>query len=102
MNCEELLVRLVAQAGDEGAELVTVRAIVEEASQLGAARMLARIGLDDATAHDDLCELRELLRAWRDAKASAWRAAIDWVVRGMLALLLMGIAWRLGFAEFLK
>ena len=47
-------------------------------------------------------ELRELLRAWRDAKASAWRAAIEWVVRGALALLLIGLAWRLGFAGLLK
>ncbi len=47
-------------------------------------------------------ELRELLRAWRDAKASAWRAVIDWAVRGALALLLVGIAFRIGAMELLK
>lgn len=102
MNNEDLLTRLVAQAADDGGDMATLRAIVEEASQLGAQRMLARIGLDDATAPDDLQALRELLRAWRDAKASAWRAAVEWCVRGLLALLLIGIAYRLGFAELLR
>ena len=41
-------------------------------------------------------ELRELLSAWRDAKRSARKAAIGWVVRMVLALLLIGIAFRLG------
>ena len=47
-------------------------------------------------------ELRELLSAWRDAKKSAWKAAIDWLVRGVLALLLVGIALRLGAGEMLR
>ena len=102
MNSEDMIARLVAQATDEGADLVTLRAIVEEASDLGAKRVLWRMGLDDETAHGDLIELRQLLRAWRDAKASAWRAAVNWVVRGCLALLLVGIAVRLGAADLLK
>lgn len=102
MNSDDVLAQLVAQAADGGGDMVTLRAIVEEASQLGAQRMLARLGLDDATAQDDLHELRELLRAWRDAKASAWRAAIEWCVRGVLALLLVGIAYRLGLMGLLK
>jgi len=102
MNNEDLLAQLVAQAAGAGTDLVTLRAIVEEASQLGAQRMVAQLGLDDDGAHSDLSELRELLRAWRDAKASAWRAAVDWVVRGALALLLIGIAYRLGVAELLR
>lgn len=102
MNNEEMLAQLVAQAAGEGAELVTLRAVVEEACDLGARRTLARLGLDDETAPGDLIELRQLLRAWRDAKASAWRAAVEWVVRGVLALLLVGIAYRLGVAEILK
>lgn len=102
MNRDEMLARLLAQAADEGAELVTLRAIIEEASELGAERVLSRMGLDDPTAHSDLSELRELLQAWRDAKASAWQAAIGWLVRGALALLLIGIAVRLGVPELLK
>ena len=45
MNREDMLARLIAQASAEGGELVTLRAIVEEASELGASRTLDRIGL---------------------------------------------------------
>lgn len=102
MNTNDMLAGLVAQAAEDGGDLVTLRAIVEEASQVGAQRVLANIGMDDDSAQGDLAELRQLLAAWRDAKASAWRAAVDWAVRGVLALLLIGIAYRIGFAGLLK
>jgi hypothetical protein len=41
-------------------------------------------------------ELRQLLKAWRDAKSSARNAVIGWVVRGALALVLIGIAIKTG------
>ncbi len=47
-------------------------------------------------------ELRQLLRAWRDAKSTAWQAMVTWLVRGALALLLVGIAVRMGASELLK
>jgi hypothetical protein len=56
MKREEMLARLMAQENAEGGDLVTLRAIVEEASELGAARMLARMGLNDDGAPDDLSE----------------------------------------------
>ncbi len=102
MNNKDMLAQLIAQAADEGAGLVTLRAIVEEASELGAQRVLSHIGLDDETAQSDLTELRQLLRAWRDAKSTAWREAVNWIVRGALALLLVGIAVRMGATELLK
>ncbi len=102
MKREDMLARLIAQVTDDGADLVSLRAIVEEASELGAARALSRMGLADETAQHDLSELRELLAAWRDAKASVWKATVDWAVRGVLALLLVGIAFRLGATELLK
>lgn len=102
MNQEQMLARLIAQAADQGSELVTLRAIVEESSELGANRVIARLGLADDGAPEDLDELRELLQAWRDAKASAWKAAVEWVVRGVLALLLIGIAVRIGVPEILR
>lgn len=102
MTREEMLARLIAQAEGEGGDMVTLRAIVEEATGLGAERVLARMGLSDPSAHNDLNELRELLRAWRDAKASAWKAAVGWVVRGVLALLLFAIAVRLGFGDLVQ
>ncbi|MBU7579706.1 MAG: hypothetical protein KAF27_04445 [Porphyrobacter sp.] len=96
MSREDILASLMAQARDEGAELVTLRAIVEEASALATDRALERLGLGDPGAEGDLVELRELLQAWRDAKTSAWKAFIDWVIRGALALLLIGFAVRFG------
>lgn len=102
MNREDMLARLIAQAEADGGDLVTLRAIVEEASDMGAVRVLDRMGLSDAEAHEDLAELRELLQAWRDAKASAWKAAVGWVVRGVLALLLFGFAMRFGFGDLVR
>ena len=102
MTREDLLARLMVQAAGEGSDIVTLRAIIEETTELASDRALARLGLSDADAQDDLDELRELLGAWRDAKASAWKAVIDWVVRAALALLLIGIAVRLNVAELLQ
>ena len=102
MTRKEMLARLIAQADAQDGDLITLRAIVEEASELGAARVLERIGLSDPSAPDDIDELRELLSAWRDAKASAWKAAVDWLVRGVFALLLVGIAVRLGVGEMVR
>lgn len=101
MSRDDILASLMAQARDEGAELVTLRAIIEEASVLAADRVLDRLGLGDAHAEGDLGELRELLKAWRDAKTSAWKALIEWITRGVLALLLIGIAVRLGVWDLL-
>ena len=102
MTREDMLARLVAQAASTPPEIVTLRALVEEASERGAARALERLGLEDARAKHDMGELRELLGAWRDAKKSAWKAAVEWLVRGLLALLLVGIALRLGVGEMLR
>ncbi len=96
MTREDMLAALMAQAQGSGADLITLRAIVEESSELGADRVLDRLGLDDENAQGDIDELRDLLEAWRVAKTSAWKAVVDWVVRGAMALLLIGIAMRLG------
>ena len=102
MNREDMLARLIAQAAGEGGELVTLRAMVEEASAIGADRALAKLGLGDPAAGEDIGNLRELLSAWRDAKKSAGKALVEWLVRGLLALLLIGLAVRLGVAEMLR
>ena len=102
MKREDMLAALIAQASENGSELVTLRAIVEEASEIGAHRVLDRLGLDDDSAQGDLDELRDLLTAWRAAKASAWKATVEWLVRGIMALLLIGIAVRLGVPGLLR
>ena len=98
---DALIVAQLAQA--DGHDLVTLRALVEEASEMGARRALARLGLADEDAREDVVELRQLLKAWRDAKSSARNAVIGWIVRGCLALVLIGIALKLGlFALVVK
>lgn len=72
MTDGDIVARLMAQGEARGSDLATLRALAEEASEAGARRALARLGLSDEAAHGDLAELRELLRAWRDAKRSAW------------------------------
>ena len=104
MNRTEMLARLMTQnisAAATPESLLTLRAMIEEASEMGAERALARLGLSDDGARDDIDELRELLRAWRDAKKGAWKAVMDWLIRGCLALLLVGIAVRLGLTRSL-
>jgi hypothetical protein len=98
---EALLATLIAQAEGRGVDLVTLRALVEESSQAGARRALASLGLDDERARRDMDELRELLSAWRDAKRTAWRAVVTWLVRIVLAVLLAGMALKLGLLNLL-
>jgi uncharacterized membrane protein YdfJ with MMPL/SSD domain len=101
MSAEALLASLMAQAEGRGVDLVTLRALVEESSQAGARRALASLGLDDERARRDMDELRELLSAWRDAKRTAWRAVVSWLVRIALAALLAGMALKLGLLNLL-
>ncbi|MEY3658560.1 MAG: hypothetical protein RL425_1321 [Pseudomonadota bacterium] len=96
MSNSNMLIHLAAQADARGADLVTLRAMIEEASDLGAARALARLGLSDDHAAKDMAELRELLSAWRDAKKTMRKAVLGWLARIALALLLMGLAVKLG------
>jgi len=102
MDEDEALARLIALAGTSAPDAALLRAVVEEASELGARRALARLGLADEAARDDVSDLRQLLGAWRDAKKSAWAAVVDWAVRGMLALLVVGLAMKLGLPGLLK
>ena len=97
-----MLARLTAQAEGEGADLVTLRALIEEASEIGAERALGALGLRDASARRDMDELRELLQAWRDAKKSAVRAAFGWMMRIGLAALLLAMAVKLGLTDLIR
>jgi len=92
----DILAQLMRQGAERGADLVTLRAIAEEAGELAATRAIERmgerLGLSDAGAGGDVRELRELLGAWRDARRSAWTAVFGWVARAAAALLLAGWA----------
>ncbi|WP_324750795.1 DUF6127 family protein [Sphingomonas sp. LY54] len=97
-----MLARLMAQAEAQGADLVTLRALIEEASETGAERALGTLGLTGQDARRDMDELRQLLQAWRDAKKAAWKAVVDWTMRTLLAVLLVGMAVKLGLTELVR
>ena len=99
MSNDAVLAHLARQAEGTGADLVTVRALVEEASEAGAERALGRLGLNDPKARRDMDELRELLQAWRDAKKGAVAQVAGWLMRVVLALIVLGMAVRAGLLE---
>ena len=94
-----VLAQLMTQAEGRGVELVTLRALVEEASQSGATRALGALGLNDQRARRDMDDLRELLSAWRDAKRTARRAVVGWTMRVVLAAVLIGMAVKLRLTD---
>ncbi len=96
MTNDMILAGLIAQANAKGCDVATLRALVEEASEAGAERALRRVGLSDLKAGDDVEELRELLSAWRDAKRSAGKAVVGWIVKLLTVGLLIGLAWSVG------
>ena len=93
-----ILAELIAQGSAGGADLATLRAIAEEAGELGATRALTRLGLADDEATRDVAELRALLTAWRDAKRSAWKALAGCFAAALLAAL----AVKLGFGQWVR
>lgn len=99
MSNGAVLAELARQVEGRGADMAELRAMIEEAGELGARRALTRLGLGDEAATGDVAELRELLKAWRDAKRSAMRSAMSWVVRMVLALVLVGIGAKLGWGK---
>lgn len=100
----EMLARLVAQAETQptGSDMLMIRALVEEASELGAGRALERLGLTDRGAEDDVRELRAMLSAWREAKKAARGAIVAWGVRLVMALALLGMAVKAGLLGVVK
>lgn len=98
-DCETMLERMIADTQGRSVSLIEIRALIEEASDRGAVRALERLGLGDDDAKADLDELRDLLSAWRDAKSSAIKGTIHWLLRFILVLALFGLATRFGIGE---
>jgi len=69
---------------------------------VGAQRALSALGLDDPSARRDMDEPRQLLQAWRDAKKTAWQAAVSWAIRILLAGLVAAMAMKMGLLELLR
>ncbi len=70
------LLALMAQAHASGADVVTLHALIEEASEAGARRALTQLGLIDGAAGRDIAALRQLLDGWRDARRTLRSALI--------------------------
>lgn len=87
---------------EAGGELANLKSIIEQSAEAGARKVMSGIGLADAAARKDMDDLRQLLAAWRDAKTSARRALVEWVVRIFLALLLIALAVRLGLTDLMR
>lgn len=101
-STDDLLAGLLANAQSRPADYVILRTLFEEASETGACRALASLGLADERARRDMDELRELLGTWRDVKRSAWRSVAAWIARILLALLMVGMAYRLNLQTLLE
>lgn len=89
------LVRLSDQLIAQGADPMLLRALIEEASDLGACRALERIGLGDASAGSDMRDVRALLEAWRAAKSSLARTLFGWILKMLIAGFLLALAFDL-------
>jgi hypothetical protein len=101
-DADELLAQLIASAEGQPVDFVVLQAMVEEASNAGASRALTSLGLEDKTARRDMDELRELLGTWRDVKKSAWQTVARWVVRIVLAGLMVVIAYQSNLRDLLR
>ena len=86
------LFQAVRQARDSQVSDENIYLLITQASEEGAARALAQLGLSDAEAGSDISELRDLLDSWRDTKKTARQAVIRWIMRLILSALLLGLA----------
>ncbi len=86
------LFQAARDAERQGVSTETIYQLVEQASEEGAARALAQLGLQDADAGSDISELRALLDSWRDTKRTARQAVIRWLMRMCLSALILGLA----------
>nr|WP_310497468.1 DUF6127 family protein [Sandarakinorhabdus sp.] len=78
------------RAGNRAAKAAETRAGAALAAGMAAAFPDAR------HAGADIIELRQLVQGWRDAKKSVLRMMLGWVVRTVVAMTLIGIAFKLG------
>lgn len=97
----EALALLIERSLGQSGNALALRALIEEASEAGASRALARIGLADAGAGGDIHELRQLLLAWRDTRRAVRRAVIGWAAKLLLTALLIGLVVEFKLARLL-
>jgi len=86
------LFQAVRQAKTQGVSDENIYLLIAQASEEGAARALAQLGLSDEGAGSDISELRALLDSWRDSKKLARQTVIRWIMRLFLSALILGLA----------
>ncbi|MEM1020932.1 MAG: DUF6127 family protein [Pseudomonadota bacterium] len=91
MDRTDTIASLVRQAEEEGAQALTIRALIEEASELGAQRALRSLGLSDMSAAKDISDLRNLLITWRDVQLTARRTFVRWFTTALLTMIALGV-----------
>ena len=66
--------------------------LLTRAAEKGAERCLAHLGLENGHAARDIRELRDLLGAWRSARATAWQTVIRVMTTALLSVIVVGVA----------
>lgn len=66
--------------------------LITRAAEKGAERVLAHLGLENGHAARDIRELRDLLGAWRSARATAWQTVIRVTTTALLSVIVVGVA----------
>ncbi|WP_417319840.1 DUF6127 family protein [Emcibacter sp.] len=86
------LQNIVHQASEEGVGRETLYHLIEKATEEGAARALADLGLQDCKASGDLSELRALLESWRETRRTVRQIVLRWIIKIVLTSLILGLA----------
>ena len=73
-------------------EDAALKALMAEAAEEGASRALARVGLHDEYAGDDIRGLRDLLRSYRTVRSSMLSTFGKWLA----TTILLALAWFAG------
>ena len=76
-------------------EAQELRAMLEKASEDGARKALAAVGLEDKEAAGDLRDLRQVMSDWRAVRRSVLTALGTALVLGVLGLIGLGVRWHL-------
>lgn len=71
------------------------KALMKESGREGAREVLCGLGLDGPGAREDIHDLRNLLSAYKAAKATAWQTAIRVMTTAFLVILSAGLAIKL-------
>lgn len=74
-------------------EAQELRAMMEKASEDGARKALAAIGLHDSEAANDVRDLRQVMADWRAMKRGVLTSLGNALVLGILALIGTGLWW---------